>query len=68
MISKKHFIFLYSFIKKIAFALENIKVGFAINSLFLFNLDRVLRSVLAPLAKLAKLANLKVNKVKVEFY
>lgn len=37
------------------------KAGFAISSLFLFNLDRVLRSMPAPLAKQAILSADKVE-------
>jgi hypothetical protein len=42
---------------------KNIKAGFTISSLFPFNLNRVLRSILAPLAKPAILS---ANKVKIE--
>jgi len=41
---------------------KNIKAGFAASGLFPFNLNRVLRSMPAPLAKLAIL---RVDKVKV---
>jgi hypothetical protein len=53
MISKEHFTSLYSPARKIAFTLKNIKASFAASSLFLFNPDRVLRSMPAPLAELA---------------
>lgn len=51
MISKEHFIFLYSPVKERAFMLKNIKIGFATSDLFPFNPDRVLRSMPAPLAE-----------------
>ncbi len=62
IISKEHFTSLYSPSRKAAFTLKNIKAGFTTSSLFLFNLDRVLRSILPPLAKQAIP---KANKVRV---
>jgi hypothetical protein len=50
-IDKEHFTALYSPARKVAFTPRNIKAGFAISGLFLFNPDRVLRSMPAPLAK-----------------
>jgi hypothetical protein len=50
-IGKEHFTSLYSPARKIAFTPKNIKAGFAASSLFLFNPDRVLRSMPAPLAE-----------------
>jgi hypothetical protein len=44
------------------FILKNIKAGFTVSSLILFNLDRVLRSIPTPPAKLAILS---VNKIRV---
>jgi hypothetical protein len=44
-ISKEHFISLYSPAREIVFTPKNIKAGFAASSLFLFNPDRVLRSM-----------------------
>jgi hypothetical protein len=43
---------LYSPAREKAFTPKNIKAGFATSGLFPFNLDRVLRSMPAPLAKL----------------
>ena len=62
MISKEHFTSLYSLIRERAFMSKNIKASFTISSLFPFNLDKVLRSMPAPLAKLAIL---RADKVKV---
>jgi hypothetical protein len=62
MIGKEHFTLLYSPAREKAFMPKNIKAGFAISGLFLFNLDRVLRSMPAPLAELAIL---RADKVKV---
>jgi hypothetical protein len=45
MISKEHYTSLYSLARERAFILKNIKASFATSSLFLFNLDRVLRSI-----------------------
>jgi hypothetical protein len=53
---------LYNLAKKKAFTPKNIKAGFAISGLFLFNPDKVLRSM--P-ALLAKPVILRANKVKV---
>jgi hypothetical protein len=53
MIGKEHFTTLYSPARTKAFTPKNIKAGFAISGLFLFNLDRVLRSMPAPPAELA---------------
>jgi hypothetical protein len=50
-ISKEHFTSLYSPARKIVFTPKNIKAGFATSGLFLFNPDRVLRSMSAPLAE-----------------
>jgi hypothetical protein len=52
-ISKEHFTSLYSLARARAFTLKNIKASFAICGLFPLNLDRVLRSMPAPLVKLA---------------
>jgi hypothetical protein len=51
MIGKEYFTTLYSPIREVAFTLKNIKASFATSGLILFNLDRVLRSIPAPLAK-----------------
>jgi hypothetical protein len=53
MIGKEHFTTLYSPARTKAFTPKNIKAGFAISGLFLFNPDRVLRSMPAPPAELA---------------
>jgi hypothetical protein len=45
--------------------LKNIKASFIISSLFLFNLNKVLRSIPTPLIKLAIL---RANKVRVKSY
>jgi hypothetical protein len=45
--------------------LNNIKASFTISGLFLFNLNKVLKSIPAPLAKLVIL---RANKVKVRSY
>ena len=45
--------------------LKNIKAGFIINSLFLFNPDKVLRNMLIPLAEPAIL---RADKIKIRFY
>ena len=50
-IGKEHFTTLYSPAREVAFTLKNIKAGFAASSLILFNPDRVLRSMPAPLAE-----------------
>ena len=63
-IGKEYFTALYSPVREVAFTPKNIKAGFAISSLFPFNLNRVLRSI--P-TLLIKLAILRVNKVKVGF-
>ena len=65
MISKKYFTTLYSPIRERAFISKNIKAGFTISGLFLFNPDRVLRNIPVPLAKLAIPST---NKVKVRSY
>jgi hypothetical protein len=52
-IGKEHFTSLYSLVRERAFTLKNIKAGFAASGLFLFNANRVLRSMPAPLAELA---------------
>jgi hypothetical protein len=51
-IGKEHFTSLYSSAREKAFTSKNIIASFAASSLFLFNLDRVLRSILKPLANL----------------
>jgi hypothetical protein len=51
-ISKEHFTSLYSSAREKAFISKNIIASFTVSSLFLFNLDRVLRSMLKPLANL----------------
>jgi hypothetical protein len=61
-IGKQHFTSLFSPVREKAFTLKNIKAGFATSSLFLFNLDRVLRHMPKPPADLNVL---KANKVKV---
>jgi hypothetical protein len=50
-IGKEHFTSLYSPARETAFTPKNIKAGFAVSGLFLFNPDRVLRSMPAPLAE-----------------
>ncbi|TVY17574.1 hypothetical protein LARI1_G004946 [Lachnellula arida] len=50
-IGKEHFTSLYCLARERAFTPKNIKAGFAASGLFLFNLDRVLRSMPAPLAE-----------------
>jgi hypothetical protein len=61
-IGKQHFTSLFSPIRERAFTLKNIKAGFAASSLFLFNLNRVLRDIPKPPTNL----NIpKANKVKV---
>ena len=50
-IGKEHFTSLYSLARKRAFTLKNIKAGFAASGLFPLNLDRVLRSMPAPVAE-----------------
>jgi hypothetical protein len=52
-IGKKYFTSLYNLARKRAFTLKNIKAGFATSSLFLFNPDKILRSMPVPVAKLA---------------
>jgi hypothetical protein len=52
IISKEHFISLYSPARKRVFTLKNIKAGFAAYSLFPFNPDRVLRDMPKLPAKL----------------
>jgi hypothetical protein len=51
-IGKEHFTSLYSPVREKAFTSKNIIASFAASGLFLFNLDRVLRSMLKPLANL----------------
>jgi hypothetical protein len=46
---------------------KNIKAGFAISSLFSFNLDRVLRSMPMPLAE-PTLAVLRADEIIIGFY
>jgi hypothetical protein len=65
IIGKEYFTSLYSPARERAFMLKNIKAGFAISGLFLFNLDRVLRSIPAPPAEPAIP---RANKVKVGSY
>ena len=60
-ISKQHFTSLFSPAREKAFTLKNIKAGLAVNSLFLFNLDKVLRSILKPPADLNILKANEVN-------
>jgi hypothetical protein len=50
-ISKQHFTSLFSLARVSTFTLKNIKAGFAIYRLFLFNPDRVLRSMPVPPAE-----------------
>jgi hypothetical protein len=47
-IGKEHFTSLYSNARVRAFTSKNIKAGFAASGLFLFNLERVLRTVPEP--------------------
>ena len=61
-INKQHFTSLFSLAREKAFTPKNIKAGFAVSGLFLFNLDKVLRHMLKPLADLTVP---KANKVKV---
>jgi hypothetical protein len=65
IIDKEHFTSLYSPIKGKAFTLKNIKAGFTISGLFLFNPNRVLRSMPTPITKLIIL---RANKVEVGSY
>ena len=51
-ISKQHFTSLFSPAREKAFTLKNIKAGFAVSGLFLFNLDKIFRSILKPPADL----------------
>lgn len=64
-IDKKYFTFLYSFMRKKIFMVKNIKVDFAINNLFSYNLDKMLRNIFILVIKLAIS---RVNKVKVKPY
>ena len=66
-IGKQHFTSLFSPARVTAFTLKNIKAGFTISGLFLFNPDKVLKSMLMPLAKLA-LAIPRANKIIVRSY
>ena len=61
-IGKEYFTSLYSPTRERVFTLKNIKASFAASGLFPFNLDRVLRSIPAPLAEAAIL---RADKVKV---
>jgi hypothetical protein len=60
-IRKEHFTSLYSPAREKAFTSKNIIASFTASSLFLFNLDRVLRSILKPLANLTILKASEVN-------
>jgi hypothetical protein len=62
IISKQYFIFFFSLARERAFMSKNIKAGFAVNSLFLFNPDKVLKYIQKPFVNLNIL---KANKVKV---
>ena len=62
IINKQHFTSLFSAAREKAFTLKNIKAGFVVSGLFLFNLDKVFRSMLKPPADLNVL---KANEVKV---